>query len=123
MRPCEGIARLSPMNRSLFFKGRTATTVFNTLSLHDALPIYLDEIVARRRRSRNAIHSLDQARQLRVGDPRDDLRSEEHTSELQSQSNLVCRLLLVKKKLHIMHVHDKESTCAKHTGRLIYGFR
>src|SRR2546430_13166449 len=30
----------------------------------------------------------------------DVLRSEEHTSELQSQSNLVCRLLLEKKKLH-----------------------
>src|SRR5688572_31940461 len=33
-----------------------------------------------------------------VHDPRDHLRSEEHTSELQSQSNLVCRLLLEKKK-------------------------
>src|SRR2546430_11675646 len=30
-------------------------------------------------------------------------RSEEHTSELQSQSNLVCRLLLEKKKKHIKH--------------------
>src|SRR2546427_9629454 len=30
----------------------------------------------------------------------DELRSEEHTSELQSQSNLVCRLLLEKKKTH-----------------------
>src|SRR2546430_13129938 len=32
-------------------------------------------------------------------------RSEEHTSELQSQSNLVCRLLLEKKKLHVRHAH------------------
>src|SRR2546430_11609134 len=32
-----------------------------------------------------------------------DLRSEEHTSELQSQSNLVCRLLLEKKKTHRIH--------------------
>src|SRR5688572_32356088 len=31
-----------------------------------------------------------------------DIRSEEHTSELQSQSNLVCRLLLEKKK-HVLH--------------------
>src|SRR2546430_13373151 len=31
-------------------------------------------------------------------------RSEEHTSELQSQSNLVCRLLLEKKKKHLLHV-------------------
>src|SRR2546430_4162353 len=33
-------------------------------------------------------------------------RSEEHTSELQSQSNLVCRLLLEKKKSHVNHVLD-----------------
>src|SRR2546430_11857026 len=35
---------------------------------------------------------------------RDAQRSEEHTSELQSQSNLVCRLLLEKKKKNIQHV-------------------
>src|SRR2546430_3679363 len=34
-------------------------------------------------------------------------RSEEHTSELQSQSNLVCRLLLEKKKKHIMQSEDR----------------
>src|SRR2546427_6842063 len=34
-------------------------------------------------------------------------RSEEHTSELQSQSNLVCRLLLEKKKKHNMHRHQR----------------
>src|SRR5256886_10674944 len=38
------------------------------------------------------------------------LRSEEHTSELQSQSNLVCRLLLEKKK-----VKACASTCSDHT--------
>src|SRR2546427_9299067 len=36
------------------------------------------------------------------------VRSEEHTSELQSQSNLVCRLLLEKKKEHIFHIHADE---------------
>src|SRR2546430_9129797 len=35
-------------------------------------------------------------------------RSEEHTSELQSQSNLVCRLLLEKKKSHILWAADDE---------------
>src|SRR2546427_2092635 len=35
---------------------------------------------------------------------RHDLRSEEHTSELQSQSNLVCRLLLEKKKIRRKHL-------------------
>src|SRR2546430_17168924 len=39
-----------------------------------------------------------------VGDPRE-RRSEEHTSELQSQSNLVCRLLLEKKK-KLLHTYD-----------------
>src|SRR2546430_10726389 len=36
--------------------------------------------------------------------PSGERRSEEHTSELQSQSNLVCRLLLEKKKIH-KHAH------------------
>src|SRR2546427_7018564 len=80
-----------------FFFNDTATTEIYTLSLHDALPISERlrraslEHVARLflhflgdRRERAALH-LPQ-------------RSEEHTSELQSQSNLVCRLLLEKKK-------------------------
>src|SRR5262249_58287617 len=37
-------------------------------------------------------------------------RSEEHTSELQSLTNLVCRLLLEKKNKHIEHVRPKQST-------------
>src|SRR2546430_13429233 len=37
-------------------------------------------------------------------------RSEEHTSELQSQSNLVCRLLLEKKKTTVNHYHCLTST-------------
>src|SRR5256886_11111816 len=43
--------------------------------------------------------TADQDRALREVD--DDERSEEHTSELQSQSNLVCRLLLEKKKIQL----------------------
>src|SRR2546427_2226536 len=46
------------------------------------------------------------------------VRSEEHTSELQSQSNLVCRLLLEKKKkTHNIAdpVHDKQQPCRHHT--------
>src|SRR2546430_10874717 len=41
-------------------------------------------------------------------------RSEEHTSELQSQSNLVCRLLLEKKKGRILAVRYLASTRARH---------
>src|SRR5258706_1604868 len=75
---------------SFFFFNDTATTEIYTLSLHDALPISRS---ARSRRSspRRA------ARGARAGRARR-RRSEEHTSELQSLTNLVCRLLLEKKK-------------------------
>src|SRR2546427_5824794 len=45
-------------------------------------------------------------RGLRAGAARHEARSEEHTSELQSQSNLVCRLLLEKKKKKKKYTHD-----------------
>src|SRR5436190_18110826 len=74
-----------------FFFNDTATTQIYTLSLHDALPIFLNypEFIQMCRpgcytcscKIRHAI-----------------MRSEEHTSELQSHSDLVCRLLLEKKK-------------------------
>src|SRR5688572_30868425 len=48
----------------------------------------------------NASFIFEKTKALSVVDRRRAGRSEEHTSELQSQSNLVCRLLLVKKKLH-----------------------
>src|SRR5437762_1448320 len=69
------------------FKYR-ATTQMHTLSLHDALPIYGDEVVGR--------HGVE----IELSQPlhRIDSRSEEHTSELQSPMYLVCRLLLEKKK-------------------------
>src|SRR2546430_17589297 len=50
-------------------------------------------------------HAIDAPRLRRLGN-REDVRSEEHTSELQSQSNLVCRLLLEKKK------NPRETQCA-----------
>src|SRR5688572_31227741 len=76
-------------SRCLFFFNDPATTEIYTLSLHDALPI------SERRRDRRQRPELAgaQARERRRAG-----RSEEHTSELQSQSNLVCRLLLEKKK-------------------------
>src|SRR5438034_7074903 len=71
-----------------------------TLSLHDALPISSSNHSGRRRRTRqrNArwASSWRKAAGSRSGGPAD--RSEEHTSELQSHSDLVCRLLLEKKK-------------------------
>src|SRR3972149_12061222 len=75
----------------LFFFNDTATTEIYTLSLHDALPIS-----GRHRRG----HLQDR---LTARGPGDAGRSEEHTSELQSQSNLVYRLLLVKKNSKRKH--------------------
>src|SRR5688572_33351522 len=73
-----------------FFFNDTATTEIYTLSLHDALPIsHVALPLPARRRQRLYRHR---------NHPAGDDRSEEHTSELQSQSNLVCRLLLEKKK-------------------------
>src|SRR2546427_575578 len=73
---------------AFFFFNDTATTEIYTLSLHDALPIYS--------LLRPYIACIRSACSVFVGSPVDG-RSEEHTSELQSQSNLVCRLLLEKK--------------------------
>src|SRR5205085_5396630 len=60
----------------------------------------------------------DCARDVHVSDRRggrDDRRSEEHTSELQSQSNLVCRLLLEKKKKQKQHKqHEDKKTQQRH---------
>src|SRR6202521_6436901 len=67
-----------------FFFNDTATTEIYTLSLHDALPISVFEMYDTSPENRRAM----------FGGGR---RSEEHTSELQSPQNLVCRLLLEKK--------------------------
>src|SRR5438093_3922095 len=72
-----------------FFFNDTATTEIYTLSLHDALPISARKWRRAPRRKSMAILWLLLGAAL---------RSEEHTSELQSLTNLVCRLLLEKKK-------------------------
>src|SRR5256885_6858623 len=88
-----------------FFFNDTATTEIYTLSLHDALPILVGvphlviecddvstvDVVARGRPLRSHT-SLPKGANVNF------VRSEEHTSELQSPCNLVCRLLLEKKK-------------------------
>src|SRR5205085_5875164 len=100
---------------SSLFCAAPATPAIYTLSLHDALPIcQVDNLVDRHVQvvdRRCSVRVLELPVEL-VADDRDadricargrtrdarQLRSEEHTSELQSQSNLVCRLLLEKKK-------------------------
>src|SRR2546421_3463872 len=87
---------------SFFFFNDTATTEIYTLSLHDALPIW--SFKRRKGCNRRVIRVFIVAAspliraglQSMLADSR--VRSEEHTSELQSRSDLVCRLLLEKKK-------------------------
>src|SRR5256885_17013409 len=80
-----------------FFFNDTATTEIYTLSLHDALPIYRRPSTTSITRSRSSNASSRGSSNLTVPPPPVP-RSEEHTSELQSPCNLVCRLLLEKKK-------------------------
>src|SRR2546426_4767868 len=80
-----------------FFFNDTATTEIYTLSLHDALPIC--------GRSRRYPVPGAQSPQGPGGARPARPRSEEHTSELQSPCNLVCRLLLEKKKKNKNFVH------------------
>src|SRR6266403_3360905 len=84
----------------IFFFNDTATTEIYTLSLHDALPIcrHRPEDGDRGDRHDPAGEGGSEHRPL---DPDVD-RSEEHTSELQSRRELVCRLLLEKKKEKIV---------------------
>src|SRR5688572_31854083 len=93
----------------LFFFNDTATTEIYTLSLHDALPIWSTRPVADSSAgcwTQPPCHGSvrDSSASTTWRCVHSSLtRSEEHTSELQSQSNLVCRLLLEKKKLDISH--------------------
>src|SRR5207249_12167957 len=87
-----------PPSSLLFFFNDPAPPAIYTLSLHDALPIYRRDLQHRAR-------GPDRAAALRRARPAGDAlarlldhRSEEHTSELQSRFDLVCRLLLEKKK-------------------------
>src|SRR2546430_17444762 len=86
---------------SFFFFNDTATTEIYTLSLHDALPIYHTIVTQQGIDSRlPASKSRERFERRSAAADGENLlaesRSEEHTSELQSQSNLVCRLLLEK---------------------------
>src|SRR2546427_5621046 len=80
-----------------FFFNDTATTEIYTLSLHDALPIWRDHPRLANSADFVGAHVLPYWENF-TDKQAVDQRSEEHTSELQSQSNLVCRLLLEKKK-------------------------
>src|SRR5260370_26654878 len=96
----------------LFFFNDTATTEIYTLSLHDALPIFNEKIKlpvpwttgikmvlsGLSERSNGDGESKRTVLHILLTSDLSRGRSEEHTSELQSHLNLVCRLLLEKKK-------------------------
>src|SRR3712207_6959379 len=94
-----------------FFFNDTATTEIYTLSLHDALPIFVARQAAPMMVSPGEGRWIDHLGATvdplwlrargRVGECIAVVRSEEHTSELQSRQYLVCRLLLEKKKNNI----------------------
>src|SRR2546430_5264550 len=82
-----------------FFFNDTATTEIYTLSLHDALPISAGLVQRLHEETPCEAQPRDGVVRLLGEVPAvNGFRSEEHTSELQSQSNIVCRLLLEKKK-------------------------
>src|SRR5438105_6305483 len=101
--------------RSVFFFTDTATTEIYTLSLHDALPILERNRtvagVARSCSMRGSPYlrsSTLTPHQMCRASP---ARSEEHTSELQSRVDLVCRLLLEKKKENITNIYVVIQSC------------
>src|SRR5258708_22976859 len=95
--------RLSTLRFFFFFFNDTATTEIYTLSLHDALPISMLRLSRIWRPT--SIRSSCRTRRKS--------RSEEHTSELQSPDHLVCRLLLEKKKKHVLYSLDRTSIIKK----------
>src|SRR5262249_60796994 len=105
-----------PLFSSFFFLNDPATTQIYTLSLHDALPISIHTTENRGVATSEDAHRCGGPidRRPRRGVTRRRVtrgsRSEEHTSELQSLTNLVCRLLLEKKKTIVDTVSQPEGT-------------
>src|SRR5256885_12859180 len=104
---------------SFFFFNDTATTEIYTLSLHDALPICAAlNIGCDQKKTSLLLAELDQGQNMVMLKVSVDHilplveRSEEHTSELQSPCNLVCRLLLEKKKKETMSSTYWHTVCA-----------
>ena len=114
--------------RCFFFFNDTATTEIYTLSLHDALPICIilrgpyTHFRTRRLRTKVLISTVMSRRPSRMAFEGKEMshepevvalvmRSEEHTSELQSRQYLVCRLLLEKKKFYKKYIYYISKDC------------
>src|SRR5438105_12520297 len=104
--PFRVLVRRSAVRLLLFLPG-SATTGISTLSLHDALPIFCPRrlpCTGAMRRGRSAGTFCRRLARRRRSEPS---RSEEHTSELQSRVDLVCRLLLEKEKKEQAPIPDQ----------------
>src|SRR5687768_17850039 len=113
-----------------------ATTEIYTLSLHDALPIFLSSFPKRFSGADGSnlpnpltipsVRDPDNPKGLPTAATRsptirvDELRSEEHTSELQSRLHLVCRLLLEKKKKKKTNKRKKKTQKETQNSIIIY---
>src|SRR5258708_9696261 len=100
----------------LFFFNDTATTEIYPLSLHDALPISSHgvNLVDENDAGSILLALLEKIAHAACADAHkhlDKIRSEEHTSELQSPDHLVCRLLLEKKRFSVTSLFDIYSGC------------
>src|SRR5690625_6560691 len=102
-----------PCSISFFFFTAPATTEIYTLSLHDALPIFYDGLFTKRTQKTSFKFTIcGKSYTIPVAKC---IRSEEHTSELQSRGHLVCRLLLEKKKQNNGNDHGTEQMSGLHT--------
>src|SRR5438874_10586086 len=95
-----------------FFFYDTAPTEIYTLSLHDALPIWFSPFTRW-----ISVNSATRCCARASSTSSSRTRSEEHTSELQSRRDLVCRLLLEKKKnrTNVPRVHSDQSSISSHS--------
>src|SRR5204863_4779288 len=109
------ILLISPSHFLLyFFFNDTATTEIYTLSLHDALPICThrsgsDRSITTPSSNTGGVRRCSGTWNAPASAASGACRSEEHTSELQSRRDLVCRLLLEKKKKNSKQPHDINS--------------
>src|SRR5205807_8126140 len=97
------ISKSGPFVYLNFFFHRPAPAEIDTLSLHDALPIYVQTLPYKLSPQELTLYNAVTAYVQ---------RSEEHTSELQSPCNLVCRLLLEKKNQEIYRSDLADSSTA-----------
>src|SRR5688500_20044063 len=97
---------LRPPPRSTLFP---YTTLFRSQPFEPTAPLHYAADLGQVRRARAARAAI--ATRAKLRDP----RSEEHTSELQSPCNLVCRLLLEKKKNTTIDTHQAHANHAQHT--------